>query len=70
VARITGSACVVTGAGSGIGSATAVGLAEQGGSVLAVDISAVMLAETVPEIECAGGAAVHDGGRSSSPIGA
>ena len=58
MARITGKACVVTGAGSGIGRATAIRLAEEGGSVLAVDISAVMLAETVSEIERAGGEAV------------
>jgi dihydroanticapsin dehydrogenase len=57
VARITGKACVVTGAGSGIGRATAVRLAEEGGSVLAVDISAGTLAETVTEIERAGGTA-------------
>jgi NAD(P)-dependent dehydrogenase (short-subunit alcohol dehydrogenase family) len=57
VARITGKACVVTGAGSGIGRATAVRLAEEGGSVLAVDISAGTLAETVSEIERAGGTA-------------
>jgi NAD(P)-dependent dehydrogenase (short-subunit alcohol dehydrogenase family) len=58
VARISGKACVVTGAGSGIGRATAVRLAEEGGSVLAVDIAPAAVAETVDEIARAGGTAV------------
>jgi NAD(P)-dependent dehydrogenase (short-subunit alcohol dehydrogenase family) len=57
VARISGKACVVTGAGSGIGRATAVRLAEEGGSVLAVDISADSLEATVSEIQGGGGTA-------------
>jgi NAD(P)-dependent dehydrogenase (short-subunit alcohol dehydrogenase family) len=57
VARISGKACVVTGAGSGIGRATAVRFAEEGGSVLAVDISGESVAETVAEITQAGGTA-------------
>jgi NAD(P)-dependent dehydrogenase (short-subunit alcohol dehydrogenase family) len=60
VARISGKACVVTGAGSGIGRATAVRLAEEGGRVLAVDIAEDAVAETVAEIERGGGtAAAH-----------
>jgi NAD(P)-dependent dehydrogenase (short-subunit alcohol dehydrogenase family) len=58
VARIAGKACVVTGAGSGIGRATAVRLAEEGGSVLAVDISREPLEQTVGEITRSGGVAV------------
>jgi NAD(P)-dependent dehydrogenase (short-subunit alcohol dehydrogenase family) len=58
VARIAGKACVVTGAGSGIGKATAVRLAEEGGSVLAADISLERVAETVDEITQAGGIAL------------
>ncbi|HEY1480632.1 MAG TPA: SDR family oxidoreductase, partial [Gaiellales bacterium] len=57
MARISGKACVVTGAGSGIGRATAVRFAEEGGLVLAVDISGESVAETVAEIERAGGTA-------------
>jgi dihydroanticapsin dehydrogenase len=57
VARISGKSCVVTGAGSGIGRASAIRLAEEGGSVLAVDISEDSLAETVSAITRAGGAA-------------
>jgi dihydroanticapsin dehydrogenase len=57
VARISGKACVVTGAGSGIGRATAVRFAEEGGRVLAADISGESVAETVAEIERAGGTA-------------
>jgi NAD(P)-dependent dehydrogenase (short-subunit alcohol dehydrogenase family) len=58
VGRVSGKACVVTGAGSGIGRASAVRLAEEGGSVLVADIAADPLAETVAEIERAGGVAV------------
>jgi NAD(P)-dependent dehydrogenase (short-subunit alcohol dehydrogenase family) len=57
VGRVEGKACVVTGAGSGIGRASAVRLAEEGGSVLAVDIAPDSLAETVAEIERGGGTA-------------
>ena len=56
--RIDGKACVVTGAGSGIGRASAVRLAEEGGRVLAVDLAPGSLAGTVEEITGAGGEAV------------
>jgi NAD(P)-dependent dehydrogenase (short-subunit alcohol dehydrogenase family) len=46
VARITGKACVVTAAGSGIGRATAVRLADEGGSV-ASDESSCMTGSVV-----------------------
>jgi NAD(P)-dependent dehydrogenase (short-subunit alcohol dehydrogenase family) len=58
VGRVTGKACVVTGAGSGIGRASALRLGEEGGGVLAVDISGEALAETVEEITRGGGAAL------------
>jgi NAD(P)-dependent dehydrogenase (short-subunit alcohol dehydrogenase family) len=58
MARVAGKACLVTGAGSGIGRASALRLAEEGGSVLAVDISEEPLAGTVEEITRAGGVAV------------
>jgi NAD(P)-dependent dehydrogenase (short-subunit alcohol dehydrogenase family) len=67
VARIAGKACVVTGAGSGIGKATAVRLAEEGGSVLAADISLERVAETVDEITRSGGIALaHEADVSDS----
>ena len=37
--RVEGKACVVTGAGSGIGKAIAERLAEEGGRVICVDLS-------------------------------
>jgi NAD(P)-dependent dehydrogenase (short-subunit alcohol dehydrogenase family) len=58
VGRVDGKACVVTGAGSGIGRASAIRLAEEGGSVLAVDIALESATETVDEITRAGGQAV------------
>jgi dihydroanticapsin dehydrogenase len=58
VGRIDGKACVVTGAGSGIGRASAARLAEEGGLVVAVDIAFEPLEQTVAEITAAGGTAV------------
>jgi|SRR5215204_2050943 len=44
--RIEGKACIVTGAGSGIGRATAIRLAEEGGRVVCVDLSEAAAEET------------------------
>jgi NAD(P)-dependent dehydrogenase (short-subunit alcohol dehydrogenase family) len=55
--RLTDKACVVTGAGSGIGKASAERLAEEGGKVLCVDINAEAVAETVQAIQSMGGVA-------------
>ncbi|HKN93429.1 MAG TPA: SDR family oxidoreductase [Thermoleophilaceae bacterium] len=49
-----GRACVVTGAGSGIGRAIAVRLAEEGGRVVCADVDAASVEQTASEI---GGAA-------------
>ena len=48
---------IVTGAGSGIGKATALRIAKEGGNVLCVDINEAALQETVNEITAAGGLA-------------
>jgi NAD(P)-dependent dehydrogenase (short-subunit alcohol dehydrogenase family) len=55
--RVEAKACVVTGAGSGIGKAIAERLAEEGGNILCVDINAATVAATVNGIREAGGCA-------------
>jgi dihydroanticapsin dehydrogenase len=44
--RVEGRACIVTGAGSGIGRATAIRLGEEGGRVLCVDLDGAAAEET------------------------
>ena len=55
--HLDGKIAVVTGAGRGIGAATAVRLAADGAAVAVVDISEEATAETVAAIEAAGGRA-------------
>jgi dihydroanticapsin dehydrogenase len=50
VGRVQGRACVVTGAGSGIGRAIAVRLAEEGGRVLCADVNGDAAADTASSI--------------------
>jgi len=50
VGRVEGRACVVTGAGSGIGRAIAVRLAEEGGRVLCADLNGEAAADTAASI--------------------
>lgn len=55
--RVEGKACVVTGAGSGIGKAIAERLAEEGGKVLCVDLNGETVMNTVKDVHQAGGIA-------------
>jgi NAD(P)-dependent dehydrogenase (short-subunit alcohol dehydrogenase family) len=55
--RIAAKACVVTGAGSGIGRAIATRFALEGGKVVCVDLNAAAVAATVASIQAAGGIA-------------
>ncbi len=55
--RIEGKVCVVTGAGSGIGRASAIRLAEEGGRVLCADVNETSVRETVASIIAVGGVA-------------
>jgi NAD(P)-dependent dehydrogenase (short-subunit alcohol dehydrogenase family) len=56
-ARFTGKVAIVTGAGSGIGRATALRLASEGARVTIADIDGDAAAAVVEEIEAAGGVA-------------
>lgn len=55
--RIEGKACVVTGAGSGIGKAIAERFAEEGGQILCVDVNGETATQTAAAIQAAGGTA-------------
>ncbi len=55
--RVEGKACVVTGAGSGIGKAIAERLSEEGGKVLCVDLNGETATVTVEGIHHADGIA-------------
>jgi NAD(P)-dependent dehydrogenase (short-subunit alcohol dehydrogenase family) len=54
--RIQGKACIVTGAASGIGRATAERFAEEGGQVLCIDIDGAGVRDTAERIHASGGA--------------
>ena len=56
-ARFAGRVCVITGAGSGLGRATALRLASEGGHVACLDLSLEAARKVVAEIEAAGGRA-------------
>jgi NAD(P)-dependent dehydrogenase (short-subunit alcohol dehydrogenase family) len=51
---------VITGAGSGVGRASALRFAEEGASVICVDVDLDRAKETVAQVETAGGTAVAD----------
>jgi NAD(P)-dependent dehydrogenase (short-subunit alcohol dehydrogenase family) len=56
--RLKGKSSLITGAGSGIGRATAITFAQEGSSVVAADVNEGSAAETVRRIEATGGAAI------------
>jgi glucose 1-dehydrogenase len=58
IMRFSGKACVVTGAGSGIGKAVALQLAREGGKVLIVDLNEEHGRRTVDDISSAHGEAL------------
>ncbi|HEX8330514.1 MAG TPA: glucose 1-dehydrogenase [Hymenobacter sp.] len=56
--RFAGKVCAVTGAGSGIGRATALAFASEGGAVVVADVNEAAGLETVEHIRALGGEAV------------
>nr|WP_276612505.1 SDR family NAD(P)-dependent oxidoreductase [Kineococcus vitellinus] len=67
--RFAGRTVVVTGAGSGIGRATASRLVREGGHVVGVDVAAERLEGLLAELGAGAGAELPGGGRLS-PVGA
>lgn len=59
VRDLNGRRCLITGAASGIGRATAIAAAKRGAELYLTDIQATELAATVAEIEAAGGRVAH-----------
>jgi NAD(P)-dependent dehydrogenase (short-subunit alcohol dehydrogenase family) len=64
--RLAGKRAIVTGAGSGIGRASALLFAAEGAAVLAVDRTAAAAEETAASIRAAGGRAISTGADAGS----
>jgi NAD(P)-dependent dehydrogenase (short-subunit alcohol dehydrogenase family) len=56
--RLDGKVCIVTGSGSGMGRASAIEMARQGGRIVVTDINQKSGTETVEAIEAEGGKAI------------
>jgi 3-oxoacyl-[acyl-carrier protein] reductase len=67
MSRFNGDVAIVTGAGRGIGRATALGLAEEGVAVLVNDLDESVAQEVVEEIRAAGGKAAASSGSVADP---
>lgn len=59
--RLDGKVCVITGSGSGMGRASAIEMARQGGKVIVTDINSASGEETVAAIKAEGGEAAFIG---------
>ena len=57
-ARLAEKVCIITGAGSGIGKASALRFGTEGGSIVVADVDGASAESTVAEIRAAGGTAM------------
>ncbi len=65
--RVAGRVAIVTGAGSGIGQASAVRLAEEGATVICADINEDAAKATADSIGATGGQAIYAASTSRTP---